>query len=477
MLLSELIAAAQSLARLPLAAADFANRPVSSLSDDTRQIGSETLFIVNEQSRAHLDSEAARDAAAWLCLAGDAHRAPANRALVVEDVALAAGALASALHGHPSQHLQLVGITGTNGKTTVTHMLLHIWRSLNRKAGIIGTLGAEWNGSRGLVCRSTGYTTPRAPESNALLAEMRADGVTHVAMEVSSEALALGRCMGLRFSAAGFSNLSPDHLDFHGDMERYFQAKLQLFALCLPHSAIAICAADEWCHRLRQDLVRQGHDVQWLASAYDGTLQAPALFNRWNAALALACAQLAPGEESAARQALANFSAAPGRLERIDDPGRKNCFVVIDYAHSPDALQKAMEAVRELGAEQLIVVFGCGGNRDRAKRPLMGALAARLADSVIVCDDNPRYEEPAAIRRNILEGIAQLAATEVRARVQEIGDRRQAIEAGIALLRTSSAVQTGLLIAGKGHEQFQIVGDERRHFSDREIALEILAQP
>ena len=399
--------------------------------------------------------------------------------LVAGDPRAVLGDIASAVYARPSEALRMIGVTGTSGKTTTTFFLRDALRDAGRSTGLIGTVATYIGGEE----MKTGFTTPEAPELHALLAVMKERGVTDVAMEVSSHALELGRVGGVGFEIGAFTNLSQDHLDFHPDMQSYFAAKAKLFA---PGVAPVIVVDDEWGARL-VDIVdapttvsmdaRAG--VTWWASEIaeqvDGTTTflanttghppipagtaIPGRFNVTNALLAIAiCARA--GLEPAAAAAAIMRSSVPGRMERVS--AGQPFLALVDYSHKPAAVEGALAALRRLTSGRLIVVLGCGGDRDHAKRPLMGAIAARDADVFIATDDNPRSEDPAAIRREMLAGVQTIEAS-LRADVREIGDRAEAIAAAVAMAEAGDTV----LIAGKGHETGQEIDGVVHPFDDR----------
>src|SRR5581483_5005633 len=401
------------------------------------------------------------------------------------------GHAAAVLAGDPSAALTLVAVTGTNGKTTTTYLLEAIWRAVGFGPGVLGTVAYRFANES----RPAELTTPDALTLQSLLAEMRAAGTTHVAMEVSSHALAQDRVAGCRFDAAVFTNLTRDHLDFHGDLESYFAAKARLFTELLPASGkpdpVAVVNVDDAAGaRLATGLatrcVRVGRaadaDVRPVAidtslAGTRGTLDfrgtrvpfgsrlvgAPHVENILGAAAAAFALGVAPDAIAAG---LAAAVPPPGRLEQIPGPG---FTVVVDYAHSPDALARLLDVLRPLTAGRLITVFGCGGDRDRGKRPLMGAAAAGRSDVLILTSDNPRTEDPARILADIDAGVR--AAPPVDYRVEP--DRAAAIALAVDLARPGDLV----VVAGKGHEDYQIVGTVKRHFDDREEVRRLLGRP
>jgi UDP-N-acetylmuramoyl-L-alanyl-D-glutamate--2,6-diaminopimelate ligase len=435
---------------------------------DTRRVGPGALFCCVPGSRVDGHD-----------LAGQAVEAGAVALLVerpvdvdvpqleVGDVRLALGPVAAVFWGHPSRHMQVVGVTGTSGKTTVTHLLQAVLDAAGVRCGVIGTL----SGAR---------TTPEAPELQATLAAERAAGRRAVAMEVSSHGLELHRVDATRFAVAVFTNLSQDHLDFHHTMDAYFAAKARLFTPELSDRAV-ICADDPWGRRLLESRTIEAHPYS-LANAVDldigpwgarfswrGHKVDLGLAGRFNVANALAAATAAVLVGVPEATVAAGLSAArpvAGRFEPVE--AGQPFTVLVDYSHKPDALSKALAASRELAGEggRLSVVFGCGGDRDAAKRPLMGEVAARLADRVVITSDNPRSEDPHVIIAGVRGGVP------FGAPVITEPDRGRAIEMAVRDARPGDVV----LIAGKGHETVQIVGDQRFPFDDRAVARAALAR-
>lgn len=384
--------------------------------------------------------------------------------LRVGSVRAAMGPIAAALVGRPSERLEVVGITGTNGKTTVAHLLAATLETAGRSCGVIGTL----TGAR---------TTPEAPELQDRLAALADGGSEAVAMEVSSHALDLHRVDGTRFRLAVFTNLSRDHLDHHGDMGAYFQAKARLFDPEL--SDAAVCNLDDPHGRLLVDAARIPTVGYSLADAEDLELGPSGSRFRWRGAdvelplagrfnvsnaLAVATAAgelgLTPAEVASG---LAGGTPVPGRFERVD--AGQGFLAVVDYAHTPDGLEQLLRSARELVEGRVVLVFGAGGDRDRSKRGPMGEVASRLADVVVLTTDNPRSESPAAIISEVRRGMED----DVDLRVEP--DRRAAITLAVAEATDGDAV----IVAGKGHETTQIIGDDVRPFDDRDELRTALA--
>jgi UDP-N-acetylmuramoyl-L-alanyl-D-glutamate--2,6-diaminopimelate ligase len=409
--------------------------------------------------------------------------------LLVDDVRAALGPVAAEIYGRPSQQLSVVGVTGTSGKTTTTFLVRAGLQAAGRASGLIGTVATLIDDASVKI----GLTTPEAPDTQALLAVMREHGAQAVAMEVSSHALAMGRADGIDFAVAAFTNLSQDHLDFHADMADYFAAKARLFDGRARRAVVV--TDDEWGRQMAALAgpgvitvnTRGDGSATWQArditSTDDGgsafrvigpdvdlstSCSLPGAYNVTNALLALAIlAQLAvPPEIAAPAVAVASV---PGRMERVQ--AGQPFLAVVDYSHKPAAVDGALRTLRPLTAGRLIIVLGCGGDRDVAKRPIMGEIAARGADRLIVTDDNPRSEDPAAIRRAMLDGALAVQPSE-RGEVLEIGDRGGAIAAAVA----DAAAGDTVLIAGKGHEPGQEIAGVIHPFDDREVLRRALEE-
>ena len=389
------------------------------------------------------------------------------------------GELAATVYGHPSERLAIIGVTGTSGKTTTTYLIEAGLRSAGRTVGLIGTVGLRING----VDVPSALTTPEAPALQALLAVMAERGVDTVVMEVSSHALTLGRVDGIQFAVGGFTNLSRDHLDFHPTMADYFEAKARLFdpASSLHARRAVVCVDDDagrsMAHRADKvtTVSTKGRPADWRAegvtaeageqefTAVDPAgvhhrlrIALPGDYNIANCLVALAVLDAVGVSPEQASTGL-RHTQVPGRLERIDRG--QNFLALVDYAHKPGALQEVLRTLRR-PTGRLAVVFGAGGDRDPGKRAPMGRVAAELADLVVVTDDNPRSEDPASIRREILSGATEAGSA---ARVVEIGDRREAIDHAVAWADAGDVV----LIAGKGHETGQTRAGHTQPFDDR----------
>lgn len=400
--------------------------------------------------------------------------------VLVPSVRDAMGPMSAAFFGHPSERLALVGVTGTNGKTTTTYLLESIFRAAGKTPGVIGTTGVRIAG------RSIPFdrTTPEAPDVHRLLARMVGRGVEAAAMEVSSHGLHQHRVDGIRYACAIFTNLSRDHLDYHGSLEEYFLAKARLFTLDLASRAVINGDSPEGRRLLEWTRIPklsfgldEGRDLRATAMEVSGsgisfdvgdrrfTSPLRGTFNVYNCLGAIASAREVGIEEDAIANGLAALKGVPGRLEPVEMG--QEFTVLVDYAHTPDSLENVLRATRELGAGRLIVVFGCGGDRDRGKRPLMGEVATRLADLSILTSDNPRSEAPGAIIEEIAAGARRSGGPFV---IEE--DRRLAIRAALREARSGDVV----IIAGKGHETGQDFGDRVVPFDDRRVAEEELTQ-
>ena len=462
--------------------------PVRGLAYDSRAVVRGDLFFcitgTREDGHEHAGGAVASGAAA-LCVERRLDLGVPE--IVVSDSRRAMARVAAAFYGHPGSDLMLIGVTGTNGKTTTAWLLDHVLRAAGHTTGLIGTIETRVAGDR----RAGTRTTPESLDLQRLLAEMRDCGVGAVAMEVTSHALVLHRVEGLRFSSVGFTNLSQDHLDFHSGMEDYFAAKRALFvAERADHGAVNV--DDPFGRRLREmtnvpvvgfglaedadvralDVDPAGSGNRIVVSTPHGRLSVKTSlagdFNVSNCLAATACALQAGIPLDAIAHGLAGASSVPGRFETVD---RGQSFsVVVDYAHTPEALDNVLREARRMAARRggrVLCVFGCGGDRDRRKRPLMGAVVAQLADVVVVTSDNPRSEEPDAIIAEILEGVV----AHRRAGADEVtSDRREAIARALSAAHRDDVV----LIAGKGHETGQEIAGTVIPFDDRIVAAELL---
>ncbi|MGD9709888.1 MAG: UDP-N-acetylmuramoyl-L-alanyl-D-glutamate--2,6-diaminopimelate ligase [Halothiobacillaceae bacterium] len=482
---------------VPVEAKD--DRPILGLCADSRRVQPGHLFIARRGERFHALDHApeavGRGAVAILAAEGDAaglRAALGVPVFVLADLVPVLGKLADRFHDEPSKAVRVIGVTGTNGKTSVTHFIAQALALAGQPSGLIGTLGmGPWD-----ALRPATHTTPDVLAVHAELARQRDAGVRYVAMEVSSHALDQGRVAGVRFRAAVFTNLTHDHLDYHGDLHAYARAKCRLFEELQPKAAIL--NMDDalgrelleglqgrmplWAYGLGAQpwsaggasvvearglhLDADGIRIELATPLGQGVLTSPLMgeFNASNLLAALATLLELGMPLPDALVHLGRVEAPAGRMERFTAPGRPR--VVIDYAHTPDALDKALRTLRRHAAGRLIVVFGCGGERDAAKRPRMGAVAASLADRVVLTDDNPRGEDGEAIIRAIRAGMPEGGDVVIER------DRRRAIALAVA----EAAPEDIVLVAGKGHEDYQEVAGERRPFSDRAVVLELLGE-
>jgi UDP-N-acetylmuramoyl-L-alanyl-D-glutamate--2,6-diaminopimelate ligase len=473
----------EGMARVP----GVANREVRGLQTDSRRVQPGDLFLalpgMLADGRDYIGDAVASGAGAIAYETDDGYRLPGAPvpAFGISGLRHKIGVIADRFYDAPSRRLVVVGVTGTNGKTTCTQLLAQALDQPPRRCAVIGTLGGGFPGA----LNASIHTTPDAVTVQRLLADFLDRDAAHVAMEVSSHALEQGRVNGVRFHVAVFTNLTRDHLDYHGDMTAYGLAKAKLFA----HEGLKYAVInhdDDFGRRLLADVgapvtclsygieggdvrareVRPSPEGLWLRVQTphgETELRSPLIghFNVYNL-LAVLATLLALGVElndAAAR--LARAQAPAGRAERFGG-ARGLPLVVVDYAHTPDALEKILTALREHARGKLWCVFGCGGDRDRGKRPVMGGIAERLADVVLLTDDNPRHESGDAIIADIAGGM--------RAAPRIIRDRRNAIATAIQ----GAAGGDIVLIAGKGHEDYQQVGDERRPYSDRDTVRELM---
>lgn len=465
---------------------------VSGVSVSSAQVRPGDLFAalpgVSRHGVVYLDQALAAGAVAVFTdpagAAEVARLSPAPPVLVAPDPRAALGPLSAEVYGHPSRTLPVFGVTGTSGKTTTTFLVRAGLAAAGLRSGLIGTVGVFLDEET----VKTPFTTPEAPQVQALLAVMRERGLDNASMEVSSHALRLGRVDGAEFAIAAFTNLSQDHLDFHADMQDYFAAKSLLFDGRARREIVVV--DDEWGRQLVKPAtvtVSAVHDAaDWHAAdvrvladgstrftahgpggRFSAGCRIPGEYNIANTLLAFAILAEAGVEVAEVAPAVA-AAQVRGRMERVD--GDQPFLVVVDYSHKPAGVSGALQALRPLTAGRLIIVLGCGGDRDRGKRAVMGEVAASEADVLIVTDDNPRSEPPAEIRAAMIEG-ANSAPAGQRARIIEEGDRRSAIKRAIALAEAGDTV----LIAGKGHETGQEVEGVLLAFDDVSVTAEALA--
>lgn len=478
---------------------NFSEQEITGLSFDSRTVSKGNLFIAipGTQTDGHqYIPQALKKGARALVVEKDVPVPSSIPLFRVEHSRQALSRLAAYWFGHPSRYQKIVGITGTNGKTTICCLLEKILSDYGKPAGRIGTIGYHYANHEGTLS----HTTPESTEIQRLLKEMLDHQVTHIAMEVSSHAVDLHRADDIHFDQAVFTNLTPEHLDYHKSMELYFESKKKLFTLLLPQGGgmgRAIINADDpygqkiieaiqdepvWTYSTKAQSKWDFYVQDWHSTlqGLEGNLSTPEgeikfsspLIGRFNLSNLLAATAAAMGAGiplDSVVKTIRDFSSVPGRLERI--PNSKNLHVFVDYAHTPDALKSVLKALRELDPSKITTVFGCGGDRDKSKRPIMGREVALFSDSVYVTSDNPRTEDPEKIIQDILPGIQEGGMVLGRDCVVQ-PNREQAIAEAIRNARSGEVV----LIAGKGHEDYQILGSKRIHFDDREVARKILGK-
>jgi len=471
-----------------------AERTIASVASDSRKVGPGACFIAvpgfATDGHKYIGDAVAAEAAAVIFQnpAYAAQIPPTIACAQVPDARKACAAVSAAFWGRPSSDLTIVGVTGTNGKTTTVTLIDALLQGQGHTTGTLGTLGRLAAGTRSDMA----HTTPDSVELQSTLADMRDRGVSHVTMEVSSHALSLHRVWGTKFDVAVFTCASRDHLDFYSSMDEYLEAKTLLFTeyaeLAKPEKELkAVINADDpsashLIERARCPVITYGiHSERCEVRAVDPSFSASGArfqidafgarepvelalvgqFNVYNALGAAACGQVLGLALGDIARDLAAVRSVPGRFESIDEG--QDFTVVVDYAHTPDGLENVLAAARQIAPGRLVCVFGCGGDRDPGKRPMMGRAVSEAADTLIVTSDNPRSEDPMEIIRQIQSGIEGGAAT-----VEP--DRRRAIEVAISICQTGDL----LLIAGKGHEDYQIFADKTIHFDDREEARRAL---
>ena len=442
---------------------------VTGVTLDSRAVTQGDLFAcvigVHDDGHQYADEAVRKGACALLVERKLEHAIPQ---ILVPNVREALGPASSVIHGEPSKKLKVIGVTGTAGKSTTVQVLADVLERCGTTADVLGTLTGD-------------YTTPEAPELQRSLAKIRDENKEWACLEVSSHALEFDRVKGVDFEATVFTNLSPEHLDFHEDMEAYFQAKRRLFDFECPVAVVAV--SDAWGKRLASELRGIGHeglvvvDPQLIGNpkltrsgssfVWRGQeIETPFLgaFNLMNLLVAAETLRALGWQQEVIVEGLAHVSPVKGRMEPVTVPN-SDLVVIVDYSHKPEALKEALRAVRGLCDRRLWVVFGAGGDRDPSKRPLMGAIATQLADEIIVTSDNPRSEVPIEIANEIAEGVGS-SGTPYRI----VLDRGEAIDTAITEAQPGDLV----LIAGKGHETYQIVGEQRLPFDDAAVSRDAL---
>lgn len=467
---------------------------VTGITDDSRAVTTGSLFVAvkGERVDGHDFVQNAKLAGATAVVAQQSVEAGSLPYVRVSDSRKALGFLGSRFHGDPSARLTMVGVTGTNGKTTTTYLCKALLEGIGRRVGLIGTVAYQI----GSETIPASHTTPGALELQQLLAKMTQGGLNAVVMEVSSHALALDRTVGCEYDTAVFTNLTQDHLDFHADMEDYFQAKLRLFTglahgrktgkraiinLDDPYGVRirAACPVPVWGYALSNQAELKAEQVRLSPNGTTFTAATPAgsfavesrlvgEHNVYNLLGAIGVALHAGATPAQVQQAVARVTNVPGRFERVS--AGQNFTVVVDYAHTEDALVRLLTAAQAVKTNRIITVFGCGGDRDRGKRPKMGRAAVERSDVVVLTSDNPRTEDPLVILREVEVGVRDALQRWPHVQYRMIPDRREAIGAAISEARPGDMV----LIAGKGHEDYQIIGTKKFHFDDREVAREAI---
>lgn len=458
---------------------------ITGIAFDSRKVKEGNLFVclTGEHTDGHIyAADAAWKGAAAVLAEEDMGPRPFP-VLQVKSTRDVLARIAKAFYHNPAGDMRILGVTGTNGKTTITYMIQRILAGSGRDCGIIGTIGCHVGAGR--KNRDAGRTTPESFEIWELLSEMKNNNVTDCAMEVSSHGLALGRVEGLDFDCAVFTNLTSDHMDFHKNMEEYYQAKKKLFYKTSGTSVVNI--DDAWGARLFAELLADGKNVKscslshreadFFAEVTEMTergsglrlyqknhglfckldLKIPGRFNIENAVEAAACGQVLHVDPDCISQALSDFHGAPGRFELVRND--RNMTVIVDYAHTPDALENVLSTAKRFTAGRLITVFGCGGDRDRSKRPVMGRIAGTYSDFSIITSDNPRTES-----QEIISAEIEVGMKETGGRYEMIEGRKEAIERALDLYEQGDVV----VIAGKGHENYQLIGGSKNYFSDRD---------
>ena len=468
-----------------------AEMEIAGISYDSRKTKPGDMFVCVKgfQTDGHRYVDGALKAGASVLLAQDPLDQKDAVILYAEDTRRALSAVSANFFRHPSEEMLVFGVTGTNGKTTITYLLQDIVKAWGKECGVLGTIAYIYGG----VTHTSANTTPESFELQRMFREMRDDfDIPVCAMEVSSHSLALDRCADIRFDCSIFTNLTPDHMDFHRDFEDYYQAKKRLF-----HQTSGACIInidDEYGQRLYRELMEEGipafscgagneeadYNAVVLESSVDGSIadlyrggellgqlkiHTPGRFSVSNAVCAAAASLEAGIPWSAVEEGIDGVRGVAGRFEKVENS--RGIPVIVDYAHTPDALEKVLNTAGEFTKGRIITVFGCGGDRDPSKRPLMGEAAGKLSDFCVVTSDNPRTEDPDAIIEQILPGIR---GTECTYEVEP--DRRRGIKRALQEWQPGDTV----IIAGKGHEDYQIIGTVKHHFDDRETAAQIIEQ-
>lgn len=458
---------------------------IESISWDSRKVQQNSVFICVKNrnvDRHDYAAAAALKGAIALVIEHEIKGIPEDITVIkVEDSKKAMAKIASNYYGEPSKKFNLIGITGTNGKTSVTYFVSRVLESAGRLTGIIGTI-QNTVGGKELKTEKLNPTTPDSIELQESFNEIAEAGASDVVMEVTSSALDKGRVYECDFNIGAFTNLTQDHLEEHGTMENYKNAKLKLFKMCKKTLTNAddpvskeikeIASGDVYTYGVEEEADFKASDVLYGLDGIEFFLKfkeevrkvkfnVPGKFSVYNALATIGICYLSGLEIDEIIEGLKKITGVPGRIEKV--PNDKGILVVVDYAHSPDSLENIIKSMREISKGKVITVFGCGGNRDAGKRPIMGEIAGRLSDFVVITSDNPRKEEPGLIIDEIEKGITKTACDYIK-----LEHRKEAIFKALDKASTGDVV----IIAGKGHETYQIIGDSTIHFDDREVVAE-----
>lgn len=459
----------------------YTDADISDVTDKSSEISEKCVFVCIKGSKFDGHSVAKQAEASGAAAVVAQHDVGVKNQIIVKDTRKAYSRLCAAFYGNPAEKLKLIGVTGTNGKTTTTFLIKNVFDTLGVKSGLIGTVKNN-TGDREFTAS---LTTPDSKQLQALYREMVDSGCKYCIMEVSSQALEQGRVDGCHFDIALFTNLTQDHLDYHKTFENYANAKRKLFENC---DTAIINIDDEYAEKMVEGLDCEvltfavnsensdfsaknvkcfADSVQYELLTPDNigriNIKIPGRFTVYNSMGAAACAIKAGADFDKVLKAVSQSKGVPGRVEVV--PTDKDFTLLIDYAHSPDGLKNVISSIRETTNGRIITVFGCGGDRDRTKRPIMGRTVGELSDIAVVTSDNPRSEEPSLIIKDILEGM-----TECKAKIEVIESRTQAIKFALGIAKKGDVV----LLAGKGHETYQILKTGKIHYDEREVVADIL---
>lgn len=458
----------------------FKDREISFITDNSENVTSSSLFVCIKGARGdghRYGRDAARKGAVIVC----EHSIGVRDEIIVKDTRRAYADFCGAFFSNPARRMKLIGITGTNGKTTTAFLLKDIFEKNGYKCGLVGTV----QDMAGDTVFYSERTTPDSFELNCLFSKMVKRGCEYCIMEVSSQALSQGRVDGLSFDCAVFTNLTQDHLDYHGTFENYAKAKKKLFSMCrkgiiniddekglyMTHGekcqSVTYSLLEDSADYTAKNIVQKSNGTEYEIIHKNKSIKAevgiPGLFSVYNSLAAIVCASQEGIPLEKAVQVLKDSKGVKGRAEVV--PTNRDFTVIIDYAHTPDSLENILKTIKGFAQGRIITVFGCGGDRDKAKRPVMGEIAVKFSDYLIVTSDNPRSENPQEITKDILKGCKNAEIT-----VETIENRRKAIERALAIGEKDDII----LLAGKGHETYQILGDKKIHFDEREIVSEYL---